>query len=68
MFELYKDTLTVSEVCKALSIGKNKAYDLLKNGTINSIKCGKKYIVPKIYLIDYIYAQRKKGNKSDGSA
>lgn len=60
MFEAYKDILTVDDVCKALSMGKNKVYALLKSGTINYIKNGNKYLIPKIYLIDYIYEQRNK--------
>ncbi len=58
MFENYNDVLTVNEVCNALSIGKNKLYQLLKSSTIKSIKIGKKYIIPKIYLIDYINMYR----------
>lgn len=58
MFEKYNDTLTVNDVCEALKIGKNNVYKLLKNGVIKSIKNGKKYIIPKIYLIDYIYKYR----------
>ncbi|MDD6526350.1 MAG: helix-turn-helix domain-containing protein [Oscillospiraceae bacterium] len=54
MFNNYKDILTVDEACAALSIGKNSIYKLLKTGTIKSIKIGRKYIIPKIYLIDYI--------------
>lgn len=54
MFEKYKDILTVDEACAALSIGKNSIYKLLRTGTIKSIKIGRKYIIPKIYLIDYI--------------
>lgn len=58
MFEEYKDVLTVKEVCAALSIGRNKIYELLKNGTLKSIRIGKKYIIPKIYLVDYINCYR----------
>lgn len=58
MFESYKDVLTVNEACNALSIGKNKLYELLKSCAIKSIKIGKKYIIPKIYLIDYINNHR----------
>lgn len=58
MFEKYNDVLTVNEACSALSIGKNKLYELLKSSTIKSIKIGKKYIIPKIYLIDYINMYR----------
>lgn len=58
MFEKYKDTMTVNEVCEALGIGKNNVYTLLKKEIIKSIKIGKKYVIPKICLIDYIYKYR----------
>lgn len=56
MFEQYKDILTVDEVCKALTMGKNTIYKLLRDNTIKSIKVGKKYFIPKIALIDFINA------------
>ena len=58
MFDEYKDVLSVNEVCEALSIGKNSLYEMLHNNIIKSIKIGKKYIVPKIYLIDFINQYR----------
>ncbi|MBQ6753258.1 MAG: helix-turn-helix domain-containing protein [Clostridia bacterium] len=58
MFESYKDVLTVDDVCRALSLGKNTVYSLLKNGTIKSIKVGKKYLIPKLYLIDFVNNSR----------
>ena len=54
MFENFRDVLSVQEACVALHIGKNTLYGLLKKGVIKSLKIGKKYIIPKICLIDYI--------------
>lgn len=54
MFENFDDILTVDEACKALKIGKNSMYKLLETNTLRSIKIGKKYIIPKLYLIDFI--------------
>ncbi len=54
MFDTYKDVLTVDEVCTALHIGKNSVYKLLQMGVLQSIKIGRKYIIPKIFLIDFI--------------
>lgn len=54
MFDEYKDVLSVNEVCTALKIGKNTLYRLLKMGEIKSKKIGKKYLIPKICIIDYI--------------
>lgn len=58
MFEKFGDVLTISDTCIALKLGRNTVYRLIHNGTIKSIKIGKKYIVPKIYIIDYINAHR----------
>ena len=56
MFDKYPDVLTVDQVCDALSIGKNTVYQLLKENQIKHIKVGKKFLVPKIFLIDFIMA------------
>ena len=54
MFEQYKDVLSVTDTCMALQMGKNTIYKLLKKSVIKSIRVGKKYYIPKIYLIDFI--------------
>ncbi len=59
VFEEYPDVLTVKQVCKALSIGKNTLYELLKNKKIKSLRLGKKYLVPKICLVDYVNSCRE---------
>ncbi len=58
MFDKFKDVLTVVEACEALHIGKNTLYDYLKKGIIKSVKIGKKYLIPKICLIDFINQYR----------
>ena len=58
MFDEYKDILSVNEACAALSIGKNTLYKLLKSDIIKAIKIGKKYIIPKICLIDFVNSCR----------
>ena len=54
MFNEYPDLLTSEQVCKLLKIGKNKLYEILQNKTIPCLKIGKKYLIPKILLIEYI--------------
>jgi excisionase family DNA binding protein len=55
MFNEYPDIMTVSEMQKALSIGRNTAYGLLKSGVIKYLDVGKKnFRIPKKCLIDYI--------------
>lgn len=37
-----------------LKIGRNSAYDILKTGMIKTIKIGKKYIIPKQSVINFL--------------
>jgi len=57
MFRNYPDILTVEEVCSALNIGKNTAYQLIKNGDLKSIRIGKVHKIPKIWLIEYVLGE-----------
>ena len=58
MFNTYPDILTVKQVSEALQIGRNKAYELINNGTIQCKRIGRKIIVPKLFLIDYVKSTR----------
>ena len=60
MFRNEPDVLTVPEAAKLLRIGKNQAYELVRNGRLGAIKLGKKIIVPKLSLIDFC---RNEGDK-----
>ena len=50
----YPDILTVKDVQDILRLGRNSVYKLLENGEIKTIRAGKKYIIPKIYLVQFI--------------
>ena len=54
MFKNEPDVLTVPDVVRLLKIGKNSVYSLIKAGKIGSIKQGKKIIVPKVCLVEYL--------------
>lgn len=54
MLEQYNDLLTIDEVCEVLSIGKNRAYELLNSKQIRAFKIGRIWKIPKISLINYI--------------
>ena len=54
LFSEYKDVVKVDDVMKMLGIGKNTVYDLLRNKKIKSIQLGKKYIIPKKCVIEFI--------------
>jgi len=49
-----RPTLTVQEVSKFLGIGRDKGYELVKNGTIPSLTIGRRYIVPTANLWTFL--------------
>jgi excisionase family DNA binding protein len=49
-----RPTLTVQEVAKILGLGRDKAYQLVKDGTIPSISTGKRYLVPTSSLWQFL--------------
>ena len=54
MFSKYPDVVSVSELMDMLHIGKDTAYKLLQSGKIKSIKIGKKYRIPKSFVVEYL--------------
>ena len=48
------DVITVDDICVVLGIGRNTAYQLLKNGEIPSRRIKRKYIIPRKALIFYV--------------
>lgn len=54
MFKDYKDIVTVEEMSEMLRIGRNSAYNLIKNGCIRYLKNGRSILIPKIYIIEYV--------------
>jgi len=54
MFEDYPDCITTLQLQQMLSIGRNKVYELLKTGQIKHRRIGKTYIIPKVYIIEYL--------------
>ena len=47
-------TLRVEDLMPILDIGRNTAYELVRCGTIRSIRIGKQLRIPKQALIDYL--------------
>ncbi|MEG0910060.1 MAG: helix-turn-helix domain-containing protein [Ruthenibacterium sp.] len=58
MFNQYPDVLTVKQMTQALGIGKNTAYQLVKDKKIASKRVGRKILIPKPYLIDFVESSR----------
>ena len=55
MFANYPDVVDVSGLQSMLgNIGKQEAYELVREGTIKAIKVGKLYRIPKINVIAFL--------------
>lgn len=53
-FDNYPDIVTPEDIQKMLRIGRNSVYDLLKQGKIKSLRAGKKYLIPKTSVINFL--------------
>ena len=62
MFKEYPDILTVEQMAQALRIGRNSAYQLIRNKEILCKRVGRKIIIPKCCLIDYVLSARYNKN------
>ena len=54
MLEKFPDVLNPMQLAEALGIGKNSAYDLLKNNVIQHRRIGNHYKIPKCCVIDFL--------------
>ena len=50
----YGDIMTVPEICEVLHVGQIKVYELLRSKVIKSVRVGRKYIVPRKALAEFI--------------
>ena len=57
MLESYNDVLSVKDLCSLLPIGRSKVYELLRNGTIKSIRIGTRIIIPKQNVVDFLLSR-----------
>ena len=53
-FEKYPDIVTVRDLMSMLNICKSTAYSLLKDQQIKNGRIGRKYIIPKQSVIDFV--------------
>ena len=58
MLNEYPDVMTIKDLENALGISKNTAYSLVRNHIIGSKRIGKKYIIPKNCVIDYLQSAK----------
>lgn len=57
MLQEYKDIMTVLDVAEALSVGKNRIYELLESGELKAFRLGKVWKIPKVAVQEYILTQ-----------
>ena len=60
----YDDVLTINDLMDYLAIGKNTAYNLIRQGHIKSFRIGRNYKIPKQAVIEYITSLS--GTKNQG--
>ena len=65
MFSNYPDIVTVPQVMKMLGIGRNAVYKLLQANEIRHRRIGRRYIIPKQAVIEFI---NKASDANDGQA
>ena len=53
-FEGLPLTLRVEDLMSILDVGRNTAYELVRCGTIRSIRIGKQLRIPKDALVEYL--------------
>lgn len=57
MFKEYPDVVSPEDLQRMLHIGRNTVYKILSEKLIETIKIGKKYIIPKVNVIKYLTTQ-----------
>lgn len=51
IFKDYPDVVTIEQLQKMLNIGRNSAYELVRNDAIKTVKVGTRYLIPKANVI-----------------
>lgn len=58
MLNSYGDTMTVNEVAEALGICEKSVYRLLKEHSLGYKRIGRKYLIPKCCVTEYLSSAR----------
>lgn len=53
------EMISVEEMCRILSIGRNTAYQLLKEGKIEVFRIGRRWKIPRESILKYIKENSK---------
>ena len=59
-----KMTLSVNEAAELIGISRPKVYDLLRDGTLPSIHVGKKIVIPRQAVIDWLSEGENNGKET----
>jgi len=54
MFNNFPDIVNVQQVSEMLNIGRSSVYTLLQNKQIRHVKIGRKYLIPKLAIVDFL--------------
>ena len=54
MFKEYPDVVSVEQLMEMLQIGQSLAYRLLRSGAIPAKRVGRKYIIAKVNVIEFV--------------
>lgn len=54
------DVLTIPEAGKVLRLGRTTMYRLIESGKIRCIKVGRKILIPRLYLQEFLEKSSKK--------
>jgi excisionase family DNA binding protein len=54
--------MTVDDVMKILGIGKNTAYELLREGQIGSVRVGRQLRIPRSALVSFLESATNKAS------
>lgn len=55
VFADYPDVVSVDDLCRMLNISAVTAYRLLKEKRIESLRIGRVYKIPKLYILRYLH-------------
>jgi len=55
MFKDYPDVVSAKQLQEMLKISRHEAYDLLASGVLHATKIDGKYLIPKVFVINYLW-------------
>lgn len=58
MLNNYPDVMTVEQAAEALNVCRTSVYRMVNNKEIGSRRVGRKILIPKVCLIDYLNSAR----------